>query len=481
MNQSWRLAALTLTLLALSLSLCSCGGQPWRFDPGPVQKPTGLIATAGNGKVTLSWVRAQGTNSSSYNVYYSTSSGISTANATRITGTTGTSATVSGLANGTRYFFAVSAVNGNGESALSEEADAVPSLQGAFLQSDLQGAWRFNALVSAPGAKWMRGALSVDAAGAVSVTSYLDSSGATTAPSGLFGTLAILPDGSVRQSGGADDFNGTLSANLYRDLLAATATFGGTSRIMLILQKAVPGIKFDASDIQGTGKAGAGPLPIVYHQISSGAVSEWEYASCQVGRDQAETYLALTGPTPRPVPGAGGKVVTLSITDDGVVSESANPAVLPQPSALISSGFMSADKMTVVGTATDSRGAYLMRVIQFVHPPSVALTASSYTLAGLAGSYGYQALLAGTAAKWISGRLGIDGSGGLSFGSYLDSAGGTRPPDPLLLTIDQQGVVTVPADPSYHGQLSYFQDMVVSTRTEPGGVGSLGIALRGLN
>ena len=182
--------------------------------------------------------------------------------------------------------------------------------------------------------------------------------------------------------------------------------------------------------------------------------------------------------TPRPLPGTGDKVVSLSITPDGVVSEIPIAGALPQPAALLTRGIMSADKMTIVGTATDARGAHLLRVIQLVHPPTVSLTASSYTLAGLAGSYALHALTAGADPLWAFGSLSVSPSGSAAFSDYLDAVGSQTLPATAALVLDQQGTLTDAAAPTYHGQLSYFNDLVVATESDPTGVARLNLALK---
>ncbi len=95
------------------------------INPGP---PTGLTATAGNGQVTLSWTAPVpgGSPPARYDVYEGTSPGFSPG--TAIGSTAGTSATVAGLANGTTYYFVVTAVDGSGKmSAASAEASAEPT------------------------------------------------------------------------------------------------------------------------------------------------------------------------------------------------------------------------------------------------------------------------------------------------------------------------------------------------------------------
>ncbi len=94
------------------------------INPGP---PTGLIATAGNGQVTLSWNAPApgGSPPARYNVYEGTSAGFL---GTPIGSTTGTSGTMTGLANGTTYYFVVTVVAANGTMrAASAEVSAEPT------------------------------------------------------------------------------------------------------------------------------------------------------------------------------------------------------------------------------------------------------------------------------------------------------------------------------------------------------------------
>jgi hypothetical protein len=97
------------------------------LNPGP---PTGLTATAGNGQVSLSW-HAPASNGGAtiigYDVYLGTSSHGESASPVNSTLITGQSFTVTGLANGTTYYFTADAVNdANLHSAASAEASATP-------------------------------------------------------------------------------------------------------------------------------------------------------------------------------------------------------------------------------------------------------------------------------------------------------------------------------------------------------------------
>jgi cellulose 1,4-beta-cellobiosidase len=86
--------------------------------------PSALSATTGNGSVSLSWSAAAG--ATSYNVYEGTATQGESSTPVS-TGITTTSATVSGLGNGKRYYFYVTGVDAGGSSAASNEANATPN------------------------------------------------------------------------------------------------------------------------------------------------------------------------------------------------------------------------------------------------------------------------------------------------------------------------------------------------------------------
>ncbi|WP_128895707.1 Kelch repeat-containing protein [Longirhabdus pacifica] len=93
------------------------------YTPGSdVDAPLNLTATGGDAKVMLNWNEV--TDADTYNVYRSlTSGGPYTSVATNVYGT---SYVDSPLTNGTTYYYVVTAVNENGESAYSNEASATP-------------------------------------------------------------------------------------------------------------------------------------------------------------------------------------------------------------------------------------------------------------------------------------------------------------------------------------------------------------------
>src|SRR3990170_871293 len=88
--------------------------------------PVNVTATAGNNQVTVTWDAVPG--ATSYNIYWSTTAGVTKTTGTQISGITYTSYTHTGLTNGTTYYYVVTTVNSFGESNESSEVSATPQV-----------------------------------------------------------------------------------------------------------------------------------------------------------------------------------------------------------------------------------------------------------------------------------------------------------------------------------------------------------------
>jgi len=117
-----------LFVAVTSALLFGCGGGYGGGNGGgggnPPAAPTGLTATAGNGQVSLSWTASSG--ATGYYVNRSTTAGGETRYAT----VSATTYTDNMAANGTTYYYKVSAYNSYGEGANSSEVSATPTAGG---------------------------------------------------------------------------------------------------------------------------------------------------------------------------------------------------------------------------------------------------------------------------------------------------------------------------------------------------------------
>jgi fibronectin type 3 domain-containing protein len=86
--------------------------------------PTGVVATAGDTQVTISWDPVA--DATSYNVYWSTSSGVSPATGSALP-TNAASFLQAALIDGTTYYYVVTAANALGEGAPSTQVSATPA------------------------------------------------------------------------------------------------------------------------------------------------------------------------------------------------------------------------------------------------------------------------------------------------------------------------------------------------------------------
>ena len=111
----------------IDLSVAGLTSVP--FNAVPFAAPTNVVATAGDGQISLSWAPVK--DALSYNIYWSTTAAQATkASGTVIAGVT-SPALHEGLSNRTRYYYVVTAVTGTGES--TESTPVVSAVPGTTL------------------------------------------------------------------------------------------------------------------------------------------------------------------------------------------------------------------------------------------------------------------------------------------------------------------------------------------------------------
>ena len=127
---------ISIVTLMLLLVSCGAGGGGGGSDTGGTtdngettgdttapSAPTGVAATAGDGQVSISWNSVSG--ATSYNIYWSTTTGITKTTGTKISNAT-SPYTHTSLTNGTTYYYVVTAENSYGESSESSQLSATP-------------------------------------------------------------------------------------------------------------------------------------------------------------------------------------------------------------------------------------------------------------------------------------------------------------------------------------------------------------------
>ena len=121
--KTMRLLRKVLLAVMLIFLLSACGTNDRATIASAPDTPANVAVSAGDGQIVLIWDSSS--RATSYNIYYSTTSGATKTNGTKITGAT-SPFTYVGLSNGTTYYYVVTAVNSYGESIESSEVSATP-------------------------------------------------------------------------------------------------------------------------------------------------------------------------------------------------------------------------------------------------------------------------------------------------------------------------------------------------------------------
>ncbi len=182
--------------------------------------PTNVETAPGNTKVTVSWTAPSGTGGADitdYTVYWGTEAAVTTDTTTKKSTGNGsvTSLTITGLTNGTMYYFIVTATNSAGESVATTAVSATPK--------PVPDAPTAVAAVSGPGAGEVTVTWTAPAdTGGTDITDY-------TVYWGTKATVTVAPDTNKKSTGTADTslkVDGLINGLSYYFIVTATNSAG---------------------------------------------------------------------------------------------------------------------------------------------------------------------------------------------------------------------------------------------------------------
>ena len=315
--------------------------------------PPSLTATATNAQITLTWAAATG--ATSYAVKRGTSAGSETV--TVVTGYTGTTYTNTGLANGTTYYYVVTATGAGGTSGNSPEASATPLANGNGIWiSPTGGNW-------SGATNWIAGAI---ASGSSSIADFSTVSLPTNLTVTLDSTRAI-----------SDLIFGDITAT-YNWTLAGTntLTFGTTPSIEVLNQSAT--ISTPLAGTNGLSKTGAGALTL------GGATNTFTGGVTVAGGSLILDFSAANSPVTNLIPAANSLALASSTLQIKASSSVVNTQIFNGLTLNAGNSIVTAAPVSGASNPTVSLGAISENVggtVEFVGP---ATTNSSGNVAATA-------------------------------------------------------------------------------------------------
>jgi len=169
----------------------------------PTGKANGVLATGGHGSNSISWPSVSG--ATTYNIYWSTASGVTTSTGTKISGATSPYSHV-GLQNWTTYYYLLTAENGTGQVWQSSELSATPtgasSSTSGLVPKQVSAGDQMVMVVATDGSLWASGGNNygqLGNGGTSDSSTFVQvvASGVASVSSGLEHTLVVKTDGSL--------------------------------------------------------------------------------------------------------------------------------------------------------------------------------------------------------------------------------------------------------------------------------------------
>jgi len=345
--------------------------------------------------------------------------------------------------------------NSTSAAAITATTATFDVLPAAYTQDDLTGTWHANMLKTGSSNGWMRAIVTIDPTGVLTFSSCLDSDDNTTCPTGPI-QWTINESGVISEfdNGTATDFHYTITS--AKNFIAGTGTSSSASSQLSILQKEETGHLYDISNIADSN--------FVYHSLwldsidgmnnlwLNGMNNLWLYGSGAidaggVGIISSETLSS------GPAPSASGMSMTFMLDSNGGVSLSGVANMVNFK------GFLSADNMTIVGTATNAEGVYSIWIFQ--------LNTGAFDSTSLGGTTFNHILTAGTdpAPFWAHQTININSEDVMSFSDWVSSnVSLTGPTDTPTISINSTGTATINGS-DFHGQWSADGKLMIGTQT----------------
>jgi chitodextrinase len=398
--------------------------------PSPTTAPDKLLATAGNGQVSISWDPVA--TATSYNVYYSTTTGVTRANGTKVPGTSSPSLTVTGLANGTTYYFVVTAVSPGGESVESNQLIIAP-------------------VQAAPAAPTNVLAVSGNASATVSWTPV---SGASSYNIYYSTSQSVSKTNGTKITGASNPRTVTgLSNNTPYWFVVTAVNTGGESADSSPAVFAVPTAPasgFSLSDLTGNWyfiRFAAGP------DVTSGDEPAWMRGIATVAANGSVTVTnfsdSLGGTTGPP---AGGLSMTIDST--GVVTQSGFYALDSGNHAV-----MASDKYLVVGNGSSGNSRVMMVFVK-----QGVTTFSNTDLASK--TFTFHQLNSGDYNEWAYGTGSVNGSRQVTLNSITTPFGSETPVSGFTISLSTAGIMTDSSSPTSQGVMTPDRRNVFVTETQ---------------